>query len=214
MLNLDLPPIECFVRAEFMRQHKDGHGVTFPVVIFGMASLAGQTPLFHFLAPDGGIWWRMPLHAFCHKADAAPLDLGELVLWDSFSYHASVTRFNLLANKRMVYRSRSNVEREGRYLLTIDWYSPDGAGFAETPGQHKCGHLIEIDDGNFALQPNNRVWLFEPSCTTQFREPLIERLVSDRIYTAEAQPRYQITDGEAYETPMTTREFTNGHLAA
>lgn len=203
MLNLDLPPIECYVREEFMRQHKDGHGKTHAVVIFGLASIPGQTPLFHFLAADGGIWWRMPLNAFCHKPDARPLDLHEIALWDSFSYHPTVTRFSLLANKRMSYKSRSGAERAGRYLMTIDWASPDGSGFAETPGQHKCGHIIELDDGNYAIQPNNRVHLFEPSYTTQYRKPICPRLVSDRIYTAEDQPRYTLTDSEAYETPTT-----------
>ena len=211
MLNLDLPPIECFVRHEFMRQHKDGHGHTSPCVIFGMASIPGQTPLFHFLMPDGGIWWRMPLHAFCHKAKADPLPLHEIALWDSFSYHPTVTRFSLLANKRMTYRSRSNAERSGRYLFTIDWASPDGHGFAETPGQHKCSHLLELDDGNFAAQPNNRVWCFEPSYTPDFRQPILGRLVSDRVYTAEDQPRYLMTDGESYETPMT--DTANGRAA-
>jgi hypothetical protein len=208
LLNLDLPPVECYVRHEFMRQHKDGHGETTPVVIFGMASIPGQTPLFHFLAPDGGIWWRMPMHAFCHKPEAQPLPLHEIALWDSFSYHPTVTRFALLTNKRMTYRSRSNVERSGRYLMTIDWAAPDGTGFAETPGQHKCSHLIELDDGNYALQPNNRVWLFEPSYTTAYRQPLVDRLVSNRVYTAEDQPRYILTDGESYETP--TKDTANG----
>lgn len=211
MINVDLPPIECFVRHEFMRQHRDGHGDVSPCVVFGMASIPGQTPLFHFLCPDGGIWWRMPLSALCHKPGAKPLPLHEIVLWDSFSYFASATRFSLLANKRMTYRSRSNVERDGRYLLTIDWASPDGQGFAETPGQHKCGHLIELDDGNYALQPNNRVWCFEPSYTTSFRKPELERLVSDRIYTAEDQPRYVLSDSESYETP--TMDTANGSVA-
>lgn len=212
MLNADLPPIECYVRCEYMRQHKDSHGDVMPCVIFGMASIPGQTPLFHFLGPDGGIWWRMPLHAFCHKPDAEPIDLHEIALWDSFSYHPSITRFSLLANKRMTYRSRSNVDRSGRYLFTIDWCSPDGTGFAETPGQHKCGHLIELDCGNYALQPNNRVHVFEPSYTPNFRSPTVQRMVSDRIYTAEDQPKYLMTDGEAYDTPMEIR--ANGHDAA
>lgn len=101
----------------------------------------------------------------------------------------------------MSYKSRSGAEREGRYVMTIDWCSPDGFGFAETPGQHKCGHIIALDDGNYALQPNNRVHVFEPSYTTQYRKPICQRLVSDRIYTAEDQPRYVMTDGEAYDTP-------------
>lgn len=203
MLNTEIPPIECFVRAEYMRQHKDSQGTIHPCVIFGLASIPGQVPLFHFLMEDGGIWWRMPIAAFCQHA-CQPLPLSELMMWDSFSRFPAVTRFEMLANKRLVYRSRSNVKRWGRYLFTIDWSAPDGTGFSETPGQHKCGHVIALDDGNFAIQPNNRVLLFEPSYTPQFEKPILERLVSDRIYSVETEPKWLVDGGERYDTP--TRE--------
>jgi hypothetical protein len=196
-----VPPIECFVRGEYMRQHKDGFATTYPCVIFGMASIPGQVPLFHFLMEDGGIWWRMPISAFCHKTDAPALPLSDLVLWDSFSRFPSVTRFELLANKRVSYRSRSNTEHWGTYLFTIDWCAPDGTGFAETPGQHKCGHVLALDDGNYAIQPNNRVLVFEPSYTPSFGKPVLERLVSDRIYSVEVEPKWLVDGGARYDTP-------------
>jgi hypothetical protein len=27
-------------------------------------------PLFHFIMEDEGLWFRMPIHAFCHKENA------------------------------------------------------------------------------------------------------------------------------------------------
>ncbi len=179
-----------------MRQHKDGFETRLPCVIFGVASLPGQVPLFHFLTADGGIWWRMPISAFCHIEDAPTADLGDLCLWDSFSYQVSVNRFEFLANKRMAYRDRHNVTAEGRYLFTLDWC---GTGFAEVPGQHKCGHVIARDDGNYAIQPNNRLLVFEPSFTTQYGKPVIERLISDRLYTVEDRPKSILSDDERYD---------------
>jgi hypothetical protein len=195
-LSADIPPLECFVRAEYMRQHKDGHGRRLPCLVFGVSSLPAQTPLFHFLLEDGGIWWRMPISAFCHKEDAPDVPLEELVLWDSFSYSLHVHRFALLANARVEYLSRTKRSRSGRYLFTLDWF---GDGFAEVPGQHKCGHVIELDDGNYAIQPNNRLRLFNPSFTTKYGDNIIERLLSDRIYTVEQSPKWLLSDDDAYD---------------
>ncbi len=198
-VNANIPPIECYVRAEYMRQHKDGHGQLLDALIFGVASLPGQVPLFHFLLEDGGIWWRMPISAFCHKKDAPATTLEELMLWDSFSYEISATRFDVLANKRMEYVSRSRVKRGGRYLFTLDWADPQGMTFAEQPGQHKCGHVIELDEGNYAIQPNNRLRVFDPSFTTKFGDNVIERLLSDRVYTVEQSPKWLLSSDDRYD---------------
>ena len=182
-----------------MRQHKDGHGTLFHAMIFGVASLPGQVPLFHFALEDGGIWWRMPISAFCHRKDAPDLALDELVLWDSFSYSVSVIRFDFLINKRMEYISRSQAKRFGTYLFTLDWADPQGTGIAEQPGHHKCGHVIELDDGNYAIQPNNRLKVFDPSFTTKYGECLLDRLISDRLYTAEQSSKWLLTSAPTYD---------------
>lgn len=182
-----------------MRQHKDSFGTVLPCVIFGLASLPAQTPLFHFQLEDGGIWWRMPISAFCHKPEAKPLPLTELVLWDSFSYDVSVIRFDWLTNARMEYVSRTKQKYWGRYLFTIDWADSTGSNFAEVAGQHKCGHVIELANGNYAIQPNNRLLAFNPSFTTKFGQSVIERLISDRIYTVEANPKWMLPSDERYD---------------
>ena len=69
-LNISIPPFEAFIRAEFLRNMEDSHGVKLPCMVFGMASVPGSAPLFHFMMEDGGLWWRMPIHAFSWKDDA------------------------------------------------------------------------------------------------------------------------------------------------
>ena len=72
--------MEAYVRAEFLRNLEDSHGETFPCMIFGVCSIPGRVPMFHFMMEDGAVWWRMPIHAFCWKEDAPTMELDELML--------------------------------------------------------------------------------------------------------------------------------------
>jgi hypothetical protein len=166
-LNTPLPIVEAYIRGNFLRNQEDSFDKKFPCYIFGMSSIPAQAPLFHFMMEDGGIWWRMPIHAFCWKEDAPQQELDELVLWDSFTYHVGVTAFPILKNKTCKFTSRRRVQYSGRYLFTLDWGSSDDMsdtdfGLSEFPSQHKCGHFIQMDNGNFAIQPNNTtLWTAE-----------------------------------------------------
>lgn len=203
-LNANIPPIECRIRAEFLRDMEDSYGQSFACVIFGVASISGQTPLFHSLMEDGGIFWRLPIHAFFHSEESEvipePLSLNDLVVWDSFSPYISVTTFSLLQNKRVHYK-RGTLWVPGTYMFTLDWSNEDSnvqsAGFAETPGQHKSGHLLRLDTGHFAIQPNNRVKVFDPSFVTK-EEWLIERRLTSRLWSSEQRDGRVISDDDRY----------------
>ena len=52
-LNANIPPIECYVRGNFLRDQEDSHDKYFPCVIFGVSSIKSRSPLFHFLMEDG-----------------------------------------------------------------------------------------------------------------------------------------------------------------
>jgi len=159
--------------------------------------MPGQVPLFHYMMEDGGLWWRAPISAFCTKPGVKELPLNELVMWDSFSYNVGVTTFYHLKGAKMTYISRRKVVREGTYLFTIDWcpgdYNELNFGYSEKPDQHKCGHVIELDDGNYAIQPNNRLRVFDPSLAADPSENLINRLVNTKTWSVETTSKW-ITD--------------------
>ena len=69
-LNSNIPPIECFVRGNFLRNQEDSFDKKYKCLIFGVTSLPSQVPLFNFLMEDGGVWWHAPISAFCSKEDA------------------------------------------------------------------------------------------------------------------------------------------------
>jgi len=208
-LNTNIPPIECLVRGEYLRNLEDSHGTYFPCCIFGVSSIPGKVPLFHFLMEDGGIWWRMPISAFCWK-ECEHQELDELVLWDSFSYYVSCTQFEVLKSKKMQYISRRRNEYQGTYLFTLDWANEDGnvapLGFSENPGQHKCGHVIKLDNGNFAIQPNNRILLNDPSFSVKRGKMLIQRKLNTHNWTVENNWKWVTEDSDNYHYEVRNEE--------
>lgn len=208
-LNIPTPPIDCYVRGNFLRNQEDSHDLKFPCYIFGMASIPGRTPLFHFMMEDGGLWWRMPIHAFAWKKESIQQELDELVLWDSFSYYPSVTCFPLLKNKTMHFISRRKNSYQGRYLFTLDWAHQDDSivdnSLSEDVSQHKCGHFIALDNGNFAIQPNNRLRLFDPSFTVK-EELVIHRKYNTHLWTAERTGKWVTPDTDILEYDQTNVE--------
>jgi hypothetical protein len=191
-LNANIPPIDCYVRGNFLRNQEDSHDKYFECVIFGVSSVQNRSPLFHFMMEDGGLWWRMPINAFCKEPGTPEVDLHELVLWNSFSPNVAVTKFANLANLKMSYRDRNKNVIQGKYLFTLDWHNPESNrlddGYSETPNEHKCGHVIQRDDGNFAIQPNNRVRVFEPSFANK-KDLVIGRIINDRVWDVEDEEK-------------------------
>lgn len=142
---------------------------------------------------DGGLWWRMPINAFCKEPGTPEVDLHDLVLWNSFSPYISVTKFANLASLKMSYKDRSKNTISGKYIFTLDWHNPDSNrlddGYSETPNEHKCGHVIEREDGNFAIQPNNRVRVFEPSFANK-KDLVIQRVINEYVWDVEDMEKW------------------------
>ena len=116
----------------------------------------------------------------------------------------------------MQYTSRRNVKRKGKYLFTIDWCAGDfnelNFGYSEKPDQHKCGHVLELEDGNYAIQPNNRLKIYDPSMGVDPNKTLINRLVTDKIYSVENSAKWITDEHEKgmYDYDLKNLEEDNG----
>ena len=202
-LNANIPPQECFVRGEFLRNMKDGHGSYYPCLLFAVASIPNSVPLFHSLMEDGGIFWRLPIHAFCSRKDSVPMELDELMLWDCFSYHISVLSLSAIKHCKMKYVSRRKKEYRGTYLFTLYWAAEEqniiDTNFSEAAGQHKCGHFIELDNGNYAIQPNNRLRCHDPSFCVKPNQNIIERRIHEHKWSVEQNPKWVTSDDDKYD---------------
>jgi len=72
-INANIPPIECFVRTNFLQnrtEFDEAKDLYLSVLIFDVASISRRAPLFHFIMQDEGLWFRISIHAFCHKVPA------------------------------------------------------------------------------------------------------------------------------------------------
>jgi len=101
--------------------------------------------------------------------------LDELELWNSFSYYPAVTSWNILSAASGKYIGKDKKWHHGSYLFTVDWAHPDGniidTDHSEIPHEHKCAHIIALNDGNYAAQPNNRCIWDLPSFTVKDNIP-------------------------------------------
>ena len=61
--------------------------------------------------------------------------------------------FNYLTSQRGKYFGKDKKLYYGEYLFTIDWCHPESnildTEHSEIPHEHKCGHVIALDNGNF-----------------------------------------------------------------
>jgi hypothetical protein len=78
-------------------------------------------------------------------------------------------------------------------------------GYSESPSEHKCGHVIQRDDGNFAVQPNNRVRIYEPSFTLK-KDYVIERIINDYKWDVENQNKWMLEDSDKFYYDINTKE--------
>jgi hypothetical protein len=70
LLKSQLPTITCYIRNEFLYNHKKGHGEVTLCDVHSVASLEKHVPLFEAFLENGVNWTRRPIHAFCWKPDA------------------------------------------------------------------------------------------------------------------------------------------------
>ena len=178
-LNANIPPIYCKVRKEYLYDLKKHHGEDEECVIFGITSISGRAILFNILLPNGACFWRLPISAFFQKhlsrSKVPDMQVDFLQLWNCFSYYPSVHCFDFLSGLNGKFRGKDKKFYPGQYLFTIDWGHPESnilnTEHSEIPQEHKCAHILALDNGNYAAQPNNRILWHCNSYTTDTSWP-------------------------------------------
>jgi len=132
-------------------------------IVHAIQSYGGKALLFHVLTDFGAHLSRVPLNFLSHKLTTDEhLPLHMLQLWDCFSDNVSFVQFDYLTEARVKATLKDRSLIWGNYFGTVDWYEN---GFTEEPTQFKQGHIILLDNGQIAMQPNNRLQFFDMSFT-------------------------------------------------
>jgi hypothetical protein len=169
-LVLNLPPIHCYVRKEFLYDFESGHGQFVPCIWVTAKSIRGQAFRIEAYLPEyGALYDKLPLHAFVSRTenldDLLPLDY--LQIWDCFSHNATIIRKSFVSNLSAKFLAKNKQWYTGNYLFTIDNASPDpniiDTTYAEWPEDHKSFNFLELDNGQYAAQPNNRTLFLDPA---------------------------------------------------
>ena len=178
-LNVNIPATYAQIRREFLYDLKDHHGEVEDCIIFGLASITGRALLFHTIMENGAVFYRLPIHAFIQRGfkieDVPRRRLDELELLNCFSYYPAITTYDILLGQSGKYYGKDKEWHTGQYLFTVDFAHPESnivdTDHSEIPHEHKCAHVLALNDGNYAAQPNNRLIWSLPSFTVKDEVP-------------------------------------------
>jgi hypothetical protein len=88
---------------------------------------------------------------------------------------------------------------QGNYLFTVDSASPDmniiDTSYSECPEDHKSFNFVELDNGQYAAQPNNRcIFLDAASNPKEMLFPDFK--VCTKKYVVETNPKWALGDSD------------------
>ena len=193
-LNANIPVTYAQIRREYLYDLKKHHGEVEDCIIFGITSITGRAILWHAVMENGAVFYRLPISAFIQRGfkqeEVPKRRLDELELWNCFSYYPAVCSWDIIQGTSGKYIGKDKKWHHGRYLFTVDFAHPESnildTEHSEIPHEHNCAHILALDDGNYAAQPNNR--LIQGSAADMTKKAMIE------LYKEGITPHIQVHD--------------------
>jgi hypothetical protein len=205
----NLPAIHVWVRKEYLRDHEDGHGEFVKGVWVSCKSMPGRAFYFETYLPDyGAMFDKLPISAFVSEPETPKKDLKlhNLQFWNCMDYGVVSIHKQFVSSMMFEAYTRDQGKLKGTYVATIDNYHADintiDYSTSETPAEHKSHNLLELENGQFGLYPNNRMRIYDNSLTPD--KPLMPDFkVSTMEYQVENNPslsRYGDSDDYFYKS--------------
>jgi len=202
----NLPPIEVYVKKEYLYDHQKGHGELTPGMWISVRSIQSKALYFETLLLEyGALYDKLPISAFVWKEDYDKdnqLPLDTLQIWDCFDYDITVIKKPMLSNCEFFGKDRKM--HKGEYMFTLDTCHTQSStldtNFSEHDPEHKTFNIIKLDNGQIAAQPNNRVVFTDQSLVPTERK-IPDFKVCTQNYTVENNPKWSVghTDEWAYK---------------
>ena len=156
----NIPYIKCFVKKEYLYDLKKGYGEFEECVLLAVKSMQGRALMFEAYLPQyGACFDKFPISAFVWKTDIKQeeqLRLGELCLWDGFSYDIHIWAKRLLKNCDVQIMLKGGKRMGGEYLFTIDSTHSDpniiNTSVSEVPAEHKQHNFGKLDNGQLEVR--------------------------------------------------------------
>lgn len=194
---IDIPHFYCYVRKEYLYNLEAHHGEVVPCLVFGADSVYGRAVGFDVITDFGGQFARLPVSALVHTEDAPEIPLDFLELWNCFSYTFEAHEYRAIRGLSCETILKDKQWYPGRYMFTFSWY---GGAYAEDPGEggFKRAHMIKLDNGCFALQPNNRMRWHEGSFVTKPWPEKADYKTNSHVWDCEDGTKWVSEDSDKY----------------
>ena len=186
-----MPSEKVWVRKEYLTDFQSGEGEFVEGVWVSAKSIPGRAFYFETYLPEyAAMYDKLPISAFLSRPETPDpdLDLPNLQFWNCMDYGVVNICKQFVGSMEWEVRTRHFGSMKGSYVCTLDNYHPDvdtiDYSTSEIPQEHKSFNLIELNNGQFALYPNNRCRVYDISLTPQ--EPKIPDFkVSTRYFQVE-----------------------------
>lgn len=173
----NVPAVDVWVRKEYLTDFQSGHGEFVRGTWITVKSIPGRAFYFETYLPDyGAIYDKLPISAFVSepKTPEPELLLPDLQFWNAMDYGITVLEKQFVGSMDFELYLRTGGKIIGSYVFTLDNYHPDvnviNTSVSEKPTEHKSHNVIELENGQYAIYPNNRMRVYDLSLTPQ--EPL------------------------------------------
>ena len=200
----NLPNTKVYVRKEYLMDHKSGHGEFVEGHWVTVKSMPGRAFYFETYLPEyAALYDKLPISAFVSepKKPDPDLPLQDLQFWNAMDYGVTAIYKQFIGSMDFEILTRSHQVMHGTYLFTLDNYheSADEIDYStsEIPEEHKSFNILELDNGQYAAYPNNRMRVYDNSLTPkQPKTPDFK--VSTQFYQVENGYSYRLGDTDEY----------------
>jgi hypothetical protein len=172
----NLPNAKVYIRKEYLHDGKEGHGEFVEGHWVSAKSLPGRAFYFETYLPEyGALYDKLPISAFVSSPETPDPDLPlqDLQFWNCMDYGVTA-----------IYK---------QFIGSMDFdYST-----AEVPEEHKSFNCLELENGQYALYPNNRMRVYDNSLTPQ-KPKMPDFKVSTKYYQVENGYEYRLGDTDEY----------------
>jgi len=200
----NLPNTKVYVRKEYLMDHKSGHGEFVEGHWVTVKSMPGRAFYFETYLPEyAALYDKLPISAFVSepKKPDPDLPLQDLQFWNAMDYGVTAIYKQFIGSMDFEILTRSHKVMHGSYLFTLDNYheSADEIDYStsEIPEEHKSFNILELDNGQYAAYPNNRMRVYDNSLTP--KQPKIPDFkVSTQFYQVENGYSYRLGDTDEY----------------
>lgn len=181
-MNKNLPPIQLYVRNEFLFNQKSGHGQHTWCTLISVRALQNQAFQFSALLDNGALFTGLPANAFCFETTASKLPLNQSQLWDCISAEIDVITLDTLRYMPCTVKLGENIVK-AQYHFSVDFVGNND--LSRNPIHWKTLHALQTEDGNLVFQPQYRIQFQDSALAHNAKNGLPKYDFNENIWTCE-----------------------------